>query len=246
MSKTLSAALLTMGVLMTALPGAASSQPTFAEVCEAMEDYRLLPNLAGEHVWETTIALLTAVGTEDCHTAERRLLGITDLRLPELAPVETPSVLQVDFPVVVDLQVIAIATPQLIRLDLSGKVIEELSPVANLTELEALYLANTQLQDIAPLTALDKLRVLDVSYNQIVAIAPLAEMPTLRWLSLAFNPLTDLSPLGAIYQPWRQDDPWQRLDLRGLAYDLETCPDSLGDICEGNIYDESFHENDQQ
>ena len=236
MAKLLKAVLVATGLVTTVLPRAALAQPTFATVCEAMQTYQPLPSLTGEHIWETTQSLLVAVNTEDCNLAQKRLEAVTDLRLPELDVAETPSALQVDLPMAINLQVIAIASPQLTRLDLSGRVINDLTPVAALTNLEELYLANTQLTDITPLAELAHLRVLDISYNQIHTIAPLADIPTLRALNLSFNPLTDLSPLGEIYFSGAAEDAWQLLDQRGIHYDLDTCPVVLGDVCEGDIY----------
>ncbi|MGF1457833.1 MAG: leucine-rich repeat domain-containing protein [Leptolyngbyaceae cyanobacterium] len=224
-------------LLTTGLSSPAPAASTFAELCAALQDYRPLPELDGAAAWDTMDALLAAVATEDCAAAEARLAMVTDLHPPSLTTTPTEAGLAIDLPIMVDLQIIAIAAPALTRLDLNGSVVSELDAIAELSNLQELHLANTQLTDLTPLVSLARLKFLDVSHNQIASIAPLADIPTLRSLNLAFNPVTDLSPLGEIYTVRADEEPWRLLDLRGLDYDLRTCPGVLGDVCEGDIYE---------
>lgn len=227
--------LLAATVLLSIVPSA-SAETAFMAVCEGRNDAQVWIQFnLNAHSYSTLDALLETVGTEDCAVAQQRLEAVTDLRLPEPAETAMPlTCLLVDLPTVVDVQMIAIATPNLIRLDLSGKVVADLSPIVHLNQLEALYLANTNITDIAPLVGLP-LTTLDISYNQIASIEPIAELSELRALDISYNPITDISPLDAIYTPYNANE-WDYLILSGLDYRLDNCPVALADACEGDIY----------
>lgn len=216
-------------------PGLAK-QPTFAELCEAFQG---LPNEGSSflysrpYAWQTVEAMMSALALNDCGIAERKLVAVRELRGPQLQTVYLPdNALMVDFPMGVDLQVVAIATPNLMALNLSGRVITDLAPIATLSQLQTLQLANTQLEEISALAALPQLTSLDISYNQISSIDPVADIPTIRSLNVAYNPFTDVSPIGEILTPTTEQE-WQLLDLSGIDIDNATCPDNLGDICAG-------------
>ncbi len=221
------------GVWLTAR-ASETPQSTFADLCEEFQ------GISGNwssglysrpYAWQTMDALMSALAMGDCGVAEQQLTAVRVLQGPQLQTTYLPdNGLMVDFPVGIDLQVIAIATPNLTDLNLNGHVIPDLTPIASLNQLQTLQLANTQLQDISALTALTQLTTLDISYNQITNIAPLAEMPTIRSLNVAYNPLTDISPIGKILTPAVEQE-WQLLDLSGIDIDTETCPENLGDIC---------------
>lgn len=214
----------------------AVSAPTFTQLCEAFQG---TPNdgssflYSRPYAWETVDALMSALALNDCALAAQKLRWVQDLRGPQLQTTYLPeNALMADFPMGVDLEVIAIATPNLVALNLSGRVIQDLAPIASLTSLQTLQLANTQLTDISAVSALSQLQTLDVSYNQLTTIAPVAAVATIRSLNVAYNPFTDVSPLGSILTPATEQE-WQLLDLSGIDIDLTTCPETLGDICEG-------------
>ena len=71
----------------------------------------------------------------------------------------------------------------------------DLHPLANLINLERLWLANSKVSDIRPLAKLKRLHVLDISGNAIEDISPLAELVALRTLQVQGNPITDFTPL---------------------------------------------------
>ena len=211
-----------------------SSQPEFAELCEAFQG---IPDnwssvlYTRPYAWPTVDSFMAALAVTDCEVAEQKLAEVTVLRGPQLQTAYlSDSGLMVDFPIGVDLQVIAIATPNLTDLNLNGRVIHDLRYITALDQLQTLRLANTQLSDIAPLAALNQLTTLDISYNQLDNIAPVADISTLRSLNVAYNPLTDVSPIAAILTPETELE-WQLLDLSGINIDATTCPDNLGDIC---------------
>ncbi|MEM7063704.1 MAG: leucine-rich repeat domain-containing protein [Cyanobacteria bacterium P01_B01_bin.77] len=209
-------------------------QPAFADLCHTFQGTRndWSPLLYSRpYAWQTMEALMSALATNDCDIAELRLSTVKDLRGPQLHTTYLPEHgLMVDFPMGVDVQIIAIATPNLTALNLSGHVITELAPITAFSQLQTLQVANTQLDDISPLKALGQLTSLDVSYNQINSIATVAAMPSLRSLNVAYNPLTDVSPIGTILTPATEQE-WRLLDLSGIDIDTDTCPDNLGDIC---------------
>ena len=209
-------------------------QPTFTDLCEVFQgvssDWSSVL-YSRPYAWQTIEALMSALTVTDCRVAEQQLAAVNILRGPQLQTTYLPeNGLMVDFPTGVDLQMIAIATPNLTDLNLSGRVIYDLAPIATLNQLQTLRLANTQLQDISALTALTQLTTLDISYNQIDSIAPIADIPTIRSLNVAYNPFTDISAIGEILTPTVESE-WQLLDLSGIDIDTETCPENLGDIC---------------
>lgn len=87
--------------------------------------------------------------------------------------------------------------------------LEDLSPLANLSELEELELNGDVgfpgpaqgLIDISPLGGLTKLRQLDLGHNAIVDLTPLAGLGELEFLALPGNAITDFSPLAEIPAP---------------------------------------------
>lgn len=217
-----------------AVAAPAIATPTFADICGAFQGYETDGGselYTRVYAWQTMEALMSALAINDCGIAERRLANVRALWGPQLETTYLPkNGLMVDFPTGVDLQMIAIATPNVMDLNLSGHVISDLAPIADLDQLRTLRVANTQLTDVAPLSALPSLTTLDISYNQIDSIAPLAALSTLRSLNVSYNPVRDVSPLGDILTPAVEQE-WQLLDLSGIAIDYNTCPDNLGDIC---------------
>ena len=74
----------------------------------------------------------------------------------------------------------------------------DLSPLAELTELRALILANSGIVDLRPLAGLTRLQHLDLSNNQIVDVTPLAALQGLLFLFLQDNAIGDLTPLAPL------------------------------------------------
>ena len=221
------------------LPAAAAEPPTFADLCAAFQatTYSEASSFlySRPYAWQTVEAFMSALDTTDCPMAELQLSAVKDLRGPQLQTTYVPEHgLMVDFPIGVDLETIAIATPNLTALNLSGHVITDLTPITTLSQLQTLQVANTQLEDISALSAMPQLTALDISYNQIHNIEAVASIPTIRSLNIAYNPVTDISPIGEILTPYTEQE-WQLLDLSGIDIDLETCPINLGDICEGSL-----------
>ena len=84
-------------------------------------------------------------------------------------------------------------------LRIAQNPIEDLSPIANLTQLEELHFwhdppRSTNL-DLSPLAKLTKLRVVALSGNGITDINPLADLQRLTHLYLEQNNIDDVSPL---------------------------------------------------
>ena len=73
------------------------------------------------------------------------------------------------------------------RFKLGNRGITNLTPLAGLTELEALGLAGNSITDLTPLARLKELKALNLSYNRIVDLTPLAGLNGLQELDLRFN-----------------------------------------------------------
>lgn len=87
------------------------------------------------------------------------------------------------------------AIQNLTGLDLSKNQIEDISVLANLTNLTEPYLWGNKIQDISVLANLTNLTKLYLSYNQIQDISALANLTNLTELSLWDNQIQDITPL---------------------------------------------------
>ncbi len=84
----------------------------------------------------------------------------------------------------------------LIKLELRGNRISDVSPLKNLTNLTKLRLGtNHKISDVSPLKNLTNLTFLDIDSNQISDVSPLKNLTNLTWLDLDDNGILDVSPL---------------------------------------------------
>ena len=85
---------------------------------------------------------------------------------------------------------------QLTILDIAyNSTTPDLSPITKLTNLEK-FVANTcDISDITPLAALTKLKHLDLHNNKISDVSPLAKLVNLEMVKLYGNLISDISPL---------------------------------------------------
>ena len=81
---------------------------------------------------------------------------------------------------------------------LSRHRVQDLRPIANLTNLRFLGFGPGPISDITPLAGLVNLETLNMWNNQIVDVSPLANLINLRVLKLAFNQIEDFSPLAGL------------------------------------------------
>ena len=96
-----------------------------------------------------------------------------------------------------DLHLLANLT-QLEWLYLSGNEISDLKPLAGLTQLKGLYLYSNEISDLKPLANLTQLEVLNLSGNEISDLKPLAGLTQLEWLYLNRNQIRDVAPLAGL------------------------------------------------
>jgi hypothetical protein len=69
--------------------------------------------------------------------------------------------------------------------------IDDLSQLADLTDLKQLSLIGNRLRDVEPLASLTKLRRLELSVNEIRDISPLFGLKDLTYLNLKGNPVNE-------------------------------------------------------
>lgn len=77
-------------------------------------------------------------------------------------------------------------------------LINDLSPLANLTSLQSLSLSGTGVRDISPLAALTELRSLSLTGTQVSDIRPLASLTRLESLSLSGTAVFDVDALSSL------------------------------------------------
>ncbi len=73
--------------------------------------------------------------------------------------------------------------------------VSNITPLANLTNLENLIITYSQVSNITPLANLTNLEQLLIDYNQVSDITPLANLTNLEQLDLSVNQVSDITPL---------------------------------------------------
>ena len=108
--------------------------------------------------------------------------------------------------------------------------VQDLRPIANLTNLRYLSFNRGPISDITPLAGLVNLETLSMWNNQIVDVSPLANLINLRVLQLPHNQIEDFSPLsGLVNLEWLEIQ-------RNKSSDISAIPTSkLKDF----VYDET-------
>jgi Leucine-rich repeat (LRR) protein len=82
------------------------------------------------------------------------------------------------------------------KLSLTGSHVDDVSPLAGLTKLQALHLrGSSQLRDVTPLAALVALRRLDLAYTAITDASPLQALVGLEEICLTGTNVTDVASL---------------------------------------------------
>ena len=76
--------------------------------------------------------------------------------------------------------------------------IADISPLADLTQLQVLHLDRNLILDIGALAGLTALESLDIRFNQIENVSPLANLTQLTGLILSNNRIEDVSPLATL------------------------------------------------
>jgi hypothetical protein len=87
---------------------------------------------------------------------------------------------------------------EITKLDLDGMSLEDLTPLAPLTNLKQLNLTANDLTDVSPLSTLVKLEELNLNDNQMSDLSSLSSLLSLTRLFLSSNAIIDLSPLSSL------------------------------------------------
>ncbi len=90
----------------------------------------------------------------------------------------------------------------LTNLYLPYNEIEDISALTGLTNLKSLSLDYNEIKDITALAGLTGLEALDLSENDIKDITALAGLTNLHWLELADNQIEDISALAGLTHMW--------------------------------------------
>jgi len=84
------------------------------------------------------------------------------------------------------------------ELELDANLIEDITPISNLTSLTNLIISRNQLRDISSISALTNLTELTLFENLISDITPISGLTNLRRLDLGDNRLTEVTPLSGL------------------------------------------------
>ena len=84
---------------------------------------------------------------------------------------------------------------QLKQLKITGKELEDLDRLEDITAIEDLNLSDNQIENLKPLSQLENLIVLDLSKNRIADLSPLSGLTKLNFLNLDQNQIGSLGPL---------------------------------------------------
>ena len=120
-----------------------------------------------------------------------------------------------------DISVLAECT-ELRELDLRDNHISDLTPLADLTGLERLCLWNNQVEDLSPLLGMHALSYLDLDANRVTDLLPLAQLQKLEELWLNNNALSGIEPLRSLTN-------LKRLGLKNVGLDDDAL-DSLAGL----------------
>jgi internalin A len=80
----------------------------------------------------------------------------------------------------------------------SSQVLDDLSPIAGLTQLDALRASLTQVSDLKPLEKLVHMDRLDLGHTQVRDLRPLAKLTALTELEIDNTAVEDLTPLAKL------------------------------------------------
>ena len=83
-------------------------------------------------------------------------------------------------------------------LELRDPSLQDIRPLAALSNLRLLFLDGTRIEDVAPLGGLRDLRELHLSGTRVQNIRPLQRLANLRILNLVGTPVEDISPLDGL------------------------------------------------
>jgi Leucine-rich repeat (LRR) protein len=127
---------------------------------------------------------------------------------------------------------------KVLGLDDIGGIVD-ISPLASLINLEALFLHENSIVDLNPLISLTKLRTLLLHSNKIVDVSPLASLTNLEVLSLDNNQIADVNSLASLTN-------LKLLSLKDNPIVSQVCPvpDPTGEICKFSDVTESVVESD--
>ncbi|MEZ5402022.1 MAG: leucine-rich repeat domain-containing protein [Bryobacteraceae bacterium] len=90
----------------------------------------------------------------------------------------------------------------LAMLEIFDGQVTDLTPIANLTNIQSLTFKNNRIADAAPLAGLTKLQYIDLSGNQIASAQPFSKLEALNSLFLSGNKIADAAPLAGLKRLW--------------------------------------------
>jgi Leucine-rich repeat (LRR) protein len=84
------------------------------------------------------------------------------------------------------------------HLDLGITSVRDIGPLKNLHKLQSLFLNQTKVADLTPLRELTRLKELELSYTEVKDISPLSKLEKLESLFLRDTKVDDVSPLSSL------------------------------------------------
>lgn len=85
--------------------------------------------------------------------------------------------------------------PRMVLIDFADNEIEDLSPIAGLTDIQSLDVSKNAVTDLKPLEKLVKLQYVQLEDNKVADLKPLADLKKLSALYLSRNQVDSVEPL---------------------------------------------------
>lgn len=101
--------------------------------------------------------------------------------------------------------------------------LDDLSPLAGLTNLQALHVGATPVSDLSPLAGLTNLQMLNAGSTRVSDLSPLTGLTNLRVVDISHSQVRDLSPLLPLIEKGVPVK-WSSASWEGDGIYVERCP----------------------
>ncbi len=87
---------------------------------------------------------------------------------------------------------------KVIRADLAGTNVTDLTPMSDMTGMESFFLRETQVSNLAPLARMIRMKHIWLGRTKVIDISPLTRMTDMKEMDLTGTQVSDLTPIGGM------------------------------------------------